>query len=74
MLTSEQVRAARALLRIEQRELAERAGVSPETIKRIERTPGPIAAHSATVDKVVDPSIDALVRSPEQASAFPMKI
>lgn len=52
MLTSEQVRAARALLRIEQRELAERAGVSPETIKRIERTPGPIAAHSATVDKV----------------------
>ncbi|MDU6138645.1 helix-turn-helix transcriptional regulator, partial [Bradyrhizobium sp.] len=42
MLTSEQIRAARAMLRIEQRDLAEKSGVSLETIKRIERTPGPI--------------------------------
>jgi predicted transcriptional regulator len=52
MLTSEQVRGARAMLRIEQTELAARAGVSLETVKRIERTPGPIRALAATVDKI----------------------
>jgi transcriptional regulator with XRE-family HTH domain len=52
MLTSEQIRAARAMLRIEQRELAERSGVSLETVKRIERTPGPISAYTGTVDKL----------------------
>ena len=52
MLTSEQIRAARAILRMEQRQLAERAGVSLETIKRIERTPGPVSAHSMTLENV----------------------
>jgi transcriptional regulator with XRE-family HTH domain len=52
MLTSEQIRAARAMLRIEQRELAEKSGLSLETIKRIERTPGPISAYTGTVDKL----------------------
>jgi transcriptional regulator with XRE-family HTH domain len=52
MLTSEQIRGARAMLRIEQRELADKSGVSLETIKRIERTPGPISAYTATVDKL----------------------
>ena len=52
MLTSEQIRAARAMLRIEQRELAEISGVSLETVKRIERTPGPISAYTGTVDKL----------------------
>jgi transcriptional regulator with XRE-family HTH domain len=52
MLTSEQIRAARALLRIEQRDLAERAGVSLETIKRLERLPGPISAYTSTVDAI----------------------
>jgi len=52
MLTSEQIRAARAMLRIEQRELADKSGVSLETIKRIERTPGPISAYTGTVDKL----------------------
>jgi transcriptional regulator with XRE-family HTH domain len=42
MLTSEQVRAARALLRWDQSVLAERAGVSVETIKRLERMDGPL--------------------------------
>ncbi len=49
MLTSEQIRAARAMLRIEQRDLADRSGVSLETIKRIERTPGAISAYTSTV-------------------------
>ncbi len=52
MLTSEQIRAARAMLRIEQRELADKSGLSLETIKRIERTPGPISAYTGTVDKL----------------------
>jgi predicted transcriptional regulator len=52
MLSSEQVRAARAMLRIEQRDLAATAGVSLETVKRIERSPGPISALAATVEKI----------------------
>jgi transcriptional regulator with XRE-family HTH domain len=52
MLTSEQIRAARAMLRIEQRELADKSGLSLETVKRIERTPGPISAYTCTVDKL----------------------
>ena len=41
-MTSEQIRAARAMLRIEQGKLAELAGVSVETIKRLEKMDGPI--------------------------------
>jgi predicted transcriptional regulator len=40
------------MLRLEQTELADRAGVSLETIKRIERTPGPISALAGTLDKI----------------------
>jgi transcriptional regulator with XRE-family HTH domain len=36
MITPEQIKAARALLRMEQEELARRAGVSVTTIRRIE--------------------------------------
>jgi DNA-binding XRE family transcriptional regulator len=52
MFTSEQVRAARAMLRIEQRDLAEWSGVSLETIKRIERIPGEVSAYASTVDAI----------------------
>jgi predicted transcriptional regulator len=51
-LTSEQIRAARAMLRIQQRELSRKAGVSLETVKRIERTPGPISAYTTTVESL----------------------
>lgn len=44
MLTAEQVRAARALLRMEQKELAERAGVSLPSIKRLEQMEGTLTA------------------------------
>lgn len=50
MLTSEQIRAARAMLRVDQKELAERSGISIETVKRIERTPGIISAYASTLD------------------------
>ncbi len=49
MLTSEQVRAARAFLRWEQRELAEASGVSLPSIQRLETKPGPLAAQVRTI-------------------------
>ena len=49
-ITSDQLRAARALLRLEQAELAERASVSVVTIRRIEAMRGRVA--SMTVDGV----------------------
>ncbi len=42
MLTAEQLRAARALIRWDQATVAERAGVSIETIKRLEKMDGPL--------------------------------
>lgn len=49
MLTSEQVRAARALLRWEQKDLASATQVSLPSIKRLEAQPGPLAAQPRTV-------------------------
>ena len=48
-LTSELVRAARALVRWDQRQLAEAASVSLPTVKRLEARPGILIAHAATV-------------------------
>lgn len=48
-ITSEQVRAARALLRWEQRDLAEASGVSLPSIKRLETRPGVLAAQERTI-------------------------
>jgi predicted transcriptional regulator len=48
-ITSELIRAARALLRWNQGDLARRSGVSVPTIKRLEATPGILAAQSSTV-------------------------
>ncbi|MGU3284437.1 transcriptional regulator [Methylobacterium mesophilicum] len=44
MLTSEQLRAARAMLRWDQATVAGRAKVSPETVKRLEKMDGPLLA------------------------------
>jgi transcriptional regulator with XRE-family HTH domain len=49
LVTSELIRAARALLRWEQRHLAEASSVSLPTIKRLEAKPGVLVAHSSTV-------------------------
>jgi transcriptional regulator with XRE-family HTH domain len=48
-ITSEQIRAARGLLRWEQRDLAEAAGLSIETIKSIERRPGALMVRTSTL-------------------------
>ena len=49
VLSSELIRAARALLRWEQRDLASASSVSLPTIKRLESKPGIMAAHVSTV-------------------------
>jgi hypothetical protein len=48
-ITSELIRAARALLRWDQRHLSEASSVSLPTIKRLEAKPGILAAHHSTV-------------------------
>jgi hypothetical protein len=53
MITSEQIRAARALLRIEQDELARRARVSATTIRRIEAVDGIGQVSEITVGTVM---------------------
>jgi len=53
LLTAEQVRAARAMLRMEQSELAKAAGVSVETVKRLEAQDGPLlAGRAATLNAI----------------------
>jgi transcriptional regulator with XRE-family HTH domain len=53
MLTPAQLRAARALLAMDQRTLAERAGVSLPTIQRMEASDGYVRGVVDTLTKVV---------------------
>ena len=48
MLTGEQLKAARALVRMEQKQVAAASGLSFETIRRLEMTRGPISANTNT--------------------------
>jgi transcriptional regulator with XRE-family HTH domain len=52
MVTPEQIKAARALLRMEQDELARRAGVSVTTIRRLEAAKGDYAVAEETAGGV----------------------
>jgi transcriptional regulator with XRE-family HTH domain len=53
MITAEQIKAARALLRLEQEELARRAGVSISTIRRLEAPSGAELVAGETASAVV---------------------
>ena len=53
MITGTQMRAARALLGIDQRQLAERAGLSLPTIQRMESSGGQVRGIIDTLVKVV---------------------
>ncbi|MFO7338242.1 MAG: helix-turn-helix transcriptional regulator [Lysobacteraceae bacterium] len=53
MITAAQLRAARALLGIDQRRLAELAGVSLPTIQRMEASTGTVRGVVDTLTKVV---------------------
>ena len=52
-LTSELIRAARALLRWDQRRLAEASSVSLPTVKRLESKPGALIAHGSTLAALI---------------------
>jgi len=54
MITSAQLRAARALLGIDQKTLAEQAGVSLPTIQRMESSQGNVRGVVDTLVKVVE--------------------
>jgi len=54
MITSGQMRAARALLGIDQRVLAERAGLSLPTIQRMEASNGVVRGNVDSLMKLVD--------------------
>jgi len=61
LITPEQIRAARALLRMEQEELARRAHVSTVTVRRLEAPDG--------MGKVAPGTVDEVRRTLEQAGA-----
>jgi transcriptional regulator with XRE-family HTH domain len=54
LITAAQIRAARALLGIDQRQLAEMAGVSLPTIQRMEASAGNVRGVVETLTKVVE--------------------
>ena len=54
MITAQQMRAARAMLGIDQRQLAELAGVSVPTIQRMESSASQVRGVIDTLVKVVD--------------------
>ena len=54
MMTAAQLRAARALVGIDQRQLAERAGVSLPTIQRMEASEGNVRGVVDTLTKVIE--------------------
>lgn len=54
MITAAQMRAARALLGIDQRQLAEMSGVSLPTIQRMEASDGNVRGVVDTLTKVVE--------------------
>jgi len=54
MITSTQMRAARALLGIDQRQLAQRTGLSLPTIQRMEASNGVVRGNVDSLMKLVD--------------------
>jgi transcriptional regulator with XRE-family HTH domain len=53
VITSEQVKAARGLIRWDQTDLSAASGISLPAIKRLEQIPGPLPAQARTVDAIV---------------------
>ena len=54
MISSFQMRAARALLGVDQRTLAQMAGVSVPTLQRMEASDGTVRGVVSTLTKIVD--------------------
>ena len=80
VITPDQIRAARALLRMDQDELAHRANVSLVTVRRLEAPDGLAKVGSGTVDEVqraleaagaefIDRGVRRRQRTPEEIEA-----
>jgi transcriptional regulator with XRE-family HTH domain len=80
LITPDQIRAARALLRLEQDELARRANVSVVTVRRLEAPDGLCRVAPGTVDEVqralevagaefVERGVRRRARTPEEVEA-----
>ncbi len=80
LITPEQIRAARALLRLDQEELARRAHVSVVTVRRLEGSEGAASVAPGTVDEIrrtlesagaefIDNGVRRRVRSREEIDA-----
>lgn len=54
MITAAQMRAARALLQIDQRQLAEQSGLSLPTIQRMEASDGVVRGNVESLMKLID--------------------
>ena len=50
MITGEQIRAARAMLRLDQRQFATLARITLSTVQRLERARGPVIASTTMLD------------------------
>lgn len=59
MITAEQIRGARAMLRWDQSELAKAASVSVETVKRLERLSGPLGSTRSDTLHALQQAIEA---------------
>jgi transcriptional regulator with XRE-family HTH domain len=53
MITADQMRAARALLQVDQRQLAELSGLSLPTIQRMEASEGVIRGNIESLSKLI---------------------
>ena len=71
MITSAQLRAARALLGIDQRELAQRCGLSLPTIQRMEASDGVIRGNVDSLMKLVEALASAGIELIAEGTASP---
>jgi transcriptional regulator with XRE-family HTH domain len=71
IITSAQLRAARALLGIDQRELAQRCGLSLPTIQRMEASEGVIRGNVDSLMKLVEALASAGIELISEGAASP---
>ena len=71
MITAAQLRAARALLGIDQRELAQRCGLSLPTIQRMEASDGVIRGNVDSLMKLVEALGSAGIELISEGTASP---
>lgn len=59
MITGAQLRGARGILKLDQKSLAEEAGVSVETIKRLEKIDGPLLTATGTTLYAIQTALES---------------